>query len=191
MICFANSVFESFDWDSSGRGNEADFLSNMRRRPPPYLGGYLWLACVFVLLVSCGKSPTTEQQNQDSHLASLGTIEVTAKLTEIPEGAIFKRDLYDYATILRYEVQQVHRGNLTNRTIYVAHYNPWKPRKEAPDQRVKMIGGNLRQFRGGDAHHMALEVPLDDYFMGGIINKYFGQETGPLYWAVWTDSSEH
>jgi hypothetical protein len=23
--------------------------------------------------------------------------------------------------------------------------------------------------------------------MGGIINKYFGQETGPLYFARWTD----
>ena len=151
----------------------------------------LWPAIICMLLTACGKSPTADPHSPDPHLASLGSIEVTAKLAEIPEGAIFKRELYDYATILRYEVQQVHRGDVTNRTIYVAHYNPWKPRKEAPDQRVKTIGGNLRQFRGGDAHHMALEVPLDDYYMGGIINKYFGQETGPLYWAVWTDSSNH
>ena len=149
------------------------------------------VACALLFLTSCGKGPSSNQQTPDPHLASLGSIEVTAKLTEIPEGAIFKRDLYDYATILRYEVQQVHRGSLTNRIIFVAHYDPWKPRLEAPDQRVKTIGGNLRQFRSGDSHRMALEVPVDDYYMGGIINKYFGQETGPLYWAVWTDSLDH
>jgi len=34
---------------------------------------------------------------------------------------------------------------------------------------------------------MALEAPIDDYFMGGIVNKYFGQSTEPIYWAVWTN----
>jgi hypothetical protein len=152
---------------------------------------FLWPAIVCVLLTACGRSPSTDKQSSDPRLASLGSIEVTAKLAEIPEGAIFKRELYDYATILRYEIVQVHRGNLTNHTIYVAHYDPWKPRSEAVDQRVKTIGGNLRQFQVGDSHHMALEVPVDDYYMGGIINKYFGLETGPLYWAVWTDSSNN
>jgi len=151
----------------------------------------LVLAGFCVFLSSCAKNPTADRSALDPHLASLGSIEVTARLMEIPEGAIFKRDLYDYATILRYEVQQVHRGNLTNHTIFVAHYDPWKSRSEAADKRVKTIGGNLRQFRSGDSHRMALEVPLDDYFMGGIINKYFGQETGPLYWAVWTDALDH
>jgi len=36
---------------------------------------------------------------------------------------------------------------------------------------------------------MALEVPIDDYYMGGIINRYFGEETGPIYWAVWTNQA--
>jgi hypothetical protein len=34
---------------------------------------------------------------------------------------------------------------------------------------------------------MALEAPIDDYYMGGIINKYFGKFNGPIYWAVWTN----
>ena len=34
---------------------------------------------------------------------------------------------------------------------------------------------------------MALEVPIEDFFMGGIVNKYFGQTTETLYWAVWTN----
>ena len=71
--------------------------------------------------------------------------------------------------------------------IYVGHYNPWKPRSEAADRRVQGIGGNLEQFRAGQIHHMALEVPIDDFFMGGIVNKYFGQTTDPLFWAVWTN----
>ena len=139
-------------------------------------------------LASCGKpgggpSPAVP----DPHLTTNGTLEVTAKLVEIPEGAIFKRDLYDYATILKYQVLEVHRGSLATNILFVGHYNPWKPRAEVADKRVKGVGGSLKQFRAGDTHRMALHVPIDDYFMGGIVNKYFGQKTGPLYWAVWTN----
>jgi hypothetical protein len=123
----------------------------------------------------------------DTPVATRGSTEVTGKLLEIPEGAVFKRDLYDYATVLKYQVLQVHRGEVDGKTIYVGHYNPFKPRSEAADRRVKDIGGNLKAFRAGQVHRMALEVPLDDYFMGGVVDKYFGQETGPIFWAVWTD----
>jgi hypothetical protein len=138
-----------------------------------------------LLAVSCGgKGPP---RAADPHLSTNGTIEVTARLLEIPEGAIFKRDLYDYATILKYRVLEVHRGRVQAETIYVGHYNPWKPRSEAADARVKNIGGRLRRFEAGQVHRMALEAPIEDCFMGGIVNKYFGQATGPLYWALWTD----
>ena len=113
---------------------------------------------------------------------------VTARLMEIPDGAIFKRELYNYTTILKYEVLRVHRGHTDTNSIYVGHYNPFKPRSEAADKRVKGIGGNLKSFRAGRIHRMALEVPIDDYFMGGIINKYFGMFNEPIYWAVWTNS---
>jgi hypothetical protein len=143
---------------------------------------------VGLLLGSCGQQPGGALATaNDPHLATNGTIEVTAKLVEIPDGAIFKRDLYDYATILKYQVVNVHRGQVTTNTFFVGHYNPWKPRAEAADKRVKGIGGSVKQFRAGDTHRMALEVPIDDHFMGGIVNKYFGKETGPLYWAVWTN----
>jgi hypothetical protein len=124
----------------------------------------------------------------DPHLASQGTIEVTARLVEIPEGAIFQRDLYDYAAILKYEVVTVHRGSLEKGSIiYIGHYNPTKPRSEAADKRVKDLGGNLRQFRTGDLHHMALETPMDEHYLGGIVDKYFGKHEGPTHWALWTD----
>ena len=152
-------------------------------------------ALVFLILLlvaaSCGRPPGGSASSiSDPHLGTNGTLEVTAKLVEIPEGAIFKRDLYDYATILKYEVLKVHRGKLEGPIIYVGHYNPWKPRAEAADKRAAGIGGNLRQFEAGQLHRMALEVPIDDFFMGGIVNKYFGKGRGPLYWAVWTDLVE-
>jgi len=73
--------------------------------------------------------------------------------------------------------------------IYVGHYNPAKSRDAVADARVPQIGGNLKQFRVGEVHRMALEVPIDDYYMGGIINKYFGQVNDPIYWAIWTNKS--
>jgi len=140
------------------------------------------------LMCSCERTPnSTATAEPEPQLATKGSVEVTARLVEIPEGAIFKRDLYDYATILKYQVLKVHRGRLAGDIIYVGHYNPWKPRADAPDKRVKDIGGNLRQFQAGQVHHMALESPIEDFFMGGIVNKYFGKTTEPLYWAVRTD----
>ncbi len=49
------------------------------------------------------------------------------------------------------------------------------------------IGGNLVKFQAGQFHRMALESSIDDHYLGGIINKYFGQHDGPIYWAVWTN----
>jgi hypothetical protein len=123
----------------------------------------------------------------DPELAKRGSIEVTARLVEIPEGAIFERELYNYATVLKYEVLEVHRGKVKGQTIYVGHYNPFKPRSEVTDRRVQDVGGNLKSFRAGQVHHMALEESMLDHFTGGILNKYSGEDTDPIYWAVWTD----
>lgn len=156
-------------------------------------GSVISLICVTIFLsglicLSCRKEPgPAAAGGEDPNVTSMGHIEVTARLTEIPEGAIFKRELYDYATILKYDVPKVHRGQLTAQTIYVGHYNPFKSRREAADKRVPGIGGTLTSFRPGQVHRMALEVPIDDFFIGGIINKYFGKFDGPIYWAVWTN----
>lgn len=148
----------------------------------------------YFLLVFCvwgcqraADSPATSTP-QDSPVTKLGSIEVTARLVEVPEGAIFQRDLYDYATILKFEVLTTHRGQPHAGTIFVGQYNPFKPRAQAADRRVKEVGGNARSLASGRVYRLALESPLDDFFMGGIVNKYFGQDTGPLYWAVWTDA---
>jgi hypothetical protein len=146
------------------------------------------LVLATVLCASCNQQAGGPAiSGEDPQVTTRGSIEVTAKLVEIPEGAIFKRELYNYATILKYEIVEVHRGKVDGKTIYVGHYNPFKPRSEAADQNVEQIGGNLKTFRAGELHRLALEVPIDDHYMGGIVNKYFGTETGPIYWAVWTN----
>ena len=141
-----------------------------------------------MVLTSCEKAAVTG--GKDPQMKNQGAVEVVARLVEVPVGAIFQRDFYDYAAVLKYEVVAVHRGTLhKGDIIYVGHYNPWKIRSEAADKRVKTVGGTLREFRGGELHHMALETSMDDCYMGGIVDKYFGKHSGPVYWAVWTDST--
>jgi hypothetical protein len=159
-------------------------------RPPFGLFLGTGLVALGLCCNSCGRNGEPAAPAIDPQLASHGTIEVTAELVEIPEGAIFKRDLYDYATILKYRVVRVHRGAVDGDTIYVGHYNPWKPRSEAADQRVREVGGSVGRFEAGQRHRMALEEPIEDHFMGGIVNKYFGQTTNTLYWAVWSNEEK-
>jgi hypothetical protein len=149
------------------------------------------LAAAGLAALACGSCRSrgggAAAAGRDANVATMGSVEVTARLVEVPAGAIFRRKLYDYVTVLRYQVLEVHRGRLPAGTIYVGHYNPFKPRSRAADKHVKGIGGNLRYFRAGQVHRMALEVPIDEHYMGGIVNKYFGRDTGPIYWAVWTN----
>jgi hypothetical protein len=144
------------------------------------------LIAVGLMASACGKGGDGAA-SADSELAKRGTIEVTAKLVEIPEGAIFDRPLYNYATVLKYQVLEVHRGSVKGDTIYVGHYNPAKPRSDVADRRVPEVGGTLRFFRADQVHRMALEDSMLDHFTGGILNKYSGEDTDPIYWAVWTD----
>ncbi len=131
------------------------------------------------LLLLCACS-----QPLDPELARLGSVEVTAQLTEIP-GPFPPIDLYNYAYVFQYKVTQVHRGKLDAETIYVGQYNPLKPRAKAGDQDSGIVGGNVTAFRAGDTHRLALAAPLDQQWMGGIVDKYF-ERKGPRYWAIWT-----
>ncbi len=133
--------------------------------------------------VSCAKKVET---GEDPKVTTLGSIEVTARLEEI-RGELRNDPLYDYAHVMKYTLLEVHRGEVNKETMYIGHYNPAKPRDKVADARVQEIGGNVKQFRVGDIHRMALEVPIDDHFMGGIINKYFGEVNEPVYWAIWTN----
>lgn len=141
----------------------------------------LSLLCL-AALASCGRRGAS---GVDKEVTTLGSVEVTARLTEIP-GTFPPNDLYNYAYVFRYQVLEVHRGKLPQTEIFVAHYNPLKPRAAVQDDLSGRVGGNLDAFRAGDVHRMALEAPLDQFWMGGVIDHYF-DKPGVRYWAVWSN----
>ena len=138
---------------------------------------------------ACSRKPDS---GEDAEVVKRGTLEITAALVEIP-GPFPSNDLdrYDYASVLKYEVKQCHRGALkAGDILYIGHYNPLKQRRRVADERVPDIGGNLERYRAGDVHRMALGPSMDDAYMGPIVNKYFKETVKkgvPLYWAEWTN----
>ena len=128
--------------------------------------------------VSCGKSAPSPE------LAANGDTELTAKLVAIG-GDFPLNKLYDYVFVMKYHVLKVHRGQVEGEEIFVGHYNPLKPRSAAEDKYSGKVGGNVDRFQVGDVHRMALETPLDELVMVGIIDKH--KEKGTRYRAIWTD----
>ena len=130
----------------------------------------LGLAVCAMATACARRNAGSASPSADPELARRGSIEVTARLVEVPEGAIFERELYNYATVLKYQVLEVHRGSVRGPIIYVGHYNPFKPRSAAADRRVPDVGGHLKSVRAGQVHRMALEGSMLDHFTGGILN---------------------
>jgi hypothetical protein len=154
----------------------------MIRSSPP------WLLLVLGLSLLFGNAACTKGSTDGSGgtVSTAGTVEVTAKLVEI-RGELPNIPLYDYAFVFKYEVLKVHRGSVAPKVIYVAHYNPLKSRTAAADARSGAIGGDVEVFRAGDVHRMALNFPIDDHFMGGVVNRYFEEGVRDIHWAVWTN----
>jgi hypothetical protein len=143
----------------------------------------IWVAIALIplWLTACGKTafpPSVE-------VATLGKFEVTARLTQIL-GEFPPNKLYDYVYVMKYQVVQAHRGRIEEREIFVGHYNPLKPRPTAADKFSGKVGGNVDRFQVGDVHRLALDAPLDQLYMGGVIDKHF-KEPGVRYWAIWTE----
>ena len=150
--------------------------------PQVRFGPLLVIAALAAALAACSKSPANEV---DPQVSTLGTAEVTAQLVEIP-GPFPPNDLYNYAYVFKYKVLKTHRGSVPEGEILVAQYNPLKPREQVQDDVSGKVGGHVTSFRAGDIHRMALESPLDHFWMGGIVDKYFATG-GTRYWAVWTN----
>jgi hypothetical protein len=111
-------------------------------------------------------------------------LEVTAKLVEIP-SKMPPDDLYDYAYVMRYQVQG---GELDKQFILVAHYKPLVPRSKIKDKMKDQVGGKLRSFNQGDVHKLKLAADLKAIWKGALVDEYAATDHKSVrYWCLQVD----
>jgi hypothetical protein len=111
-------------------------------------------------------------------------IEVTAKLLEIP-SKLPPDDLYDYAYVMRYQVQG---GALDKQFLLVAHYKPLVPRSKIKDKMKSRVGGKLRSFNQGDVHKLKLASDLKSIWKGALVDEYAATDHKSIrYWCLSVD----
>lgn len=111
-------------------------------------------------------------------------LEVTAKLVEIP-SKMPPDDLYDYAYVMRYQVQG---GPLDKQFILVAHYKPLVPRSKIKDKMKERVGGKLRAFNKGDVHKLKLSADLKAIWKGALVDEYAATDHKSVrYWCLQVD----
>lgn len=109
---------------------------------------------------------------------------VTAKLVEIP-SKFPPDDLYDYAYVMRYEVQG---GPLDKQSILVAHYKPRQPRAKIKDAMKPHVGGKLRNFVKGDVHKLKIDPGLKKLWTGALVDEFAATDRKSVrYWALEAD----
>ncbi len=111
-------------------------------------------------------------------------LDVTAKLVEIP-SKMPPDDLYDYAYVMRYQVQG---GALDKQFILVAHYKPLVPRSKIKDKMKAQVGGKLRAFSQGDVHKLKLAPDLKAIWKGALVDEYAATDHKSVrYWCLQVD----
>jgi hypothetical protein len=111
-------------------------------------------------------------------------IEVTAKLVEIP-SKMPPDDLYDYAYVMRYQVQG---GPLDKQFLLVAHYKPLIPRSKIKDKMKAQVSGKLRSFNQGDLHKLRLAADLKSIWKGALVDEYAATDHKSIrYWCLQVD----
>ena len=111
-------------------------------------------------------------------------VEVTAKLVEIP-SKLPPDDLYDYAYVMRYQVQG---GPLDKQFLLVAHYKPLQPRSKIKDKMKSQVGGKLRSFNQGDVHKLKLSADLKEIWKGALLDEYSATDhKSTRYWCLQVD----
>jgi hypothetical protein len=116
--------------------------------------------------------------------AASAPLDITAKLVEIP-SKLPPDDLYDYAYVMRYQVQG---GPLDKQFILVAHYKPLQPRSKIKDKMKSQVGGKLRSFNQGDVHKLKLSADLKEIWKGALLDEYSATDHKSVrYWCLQVD----
>lgn len=116
--------------------------------------------------------------------AEASELEVTAKLVEIPSKPP-PDDLYDYAYVMRYQVQG---GALDQQFLLVAHYKPLQPRSKIKDKMKSQVSGKLRSFNQGDVHKLKLSPELKQIWKGALVDEYASTDRKSIrYWCLQVD----
>ena len=117
-------------------------------------------------------------------LADAPPLDLTAKLVEIP-SKLPPDDLYDYAYVMRYQVQG---GPLDKQFILVAHYKPLQPRSKIKDKMKAQVAGKLRSFNQGDVHKLKLAADLKAIWKGALVDEYAATDHKSVrYWCLQVD----
>ena len=116
--------------------------------------------------------------------AQSSPLDVTAKLLEIP-SKLPPDDLYDYAYVMRYQVQG---GALDKQFLLVAHYKPLVPRSKIKDKMKSQVGGKVRSFNPGDVHKLRLSPDLKAIWKGALVDEYSSTDRKSIrYWCLQAD----
>jgi hypothetical protein len=116
--------------------------------------------------------------------AQSSPLDVTATLVEIP-SKLPPDDLYDYAYVMRYQVQG---GELDKQFLLVAHYKPLLPRSKIKDKMKSQVGGKLRSFNQGDVHKLKLSPDLKQIWKGALVDEYASTDRKSIrYWCLQAD----
>ena len=114
-------------------------------------------------------------------------LEVTATLVEIP-SAFPPDDLYDYAFVMRYEVQG---GAMDKQSIYVAHYKPRQKRTKIKGKMKDFVQGKLKRFKEGDKHKLVLSADLQKIWQGALVDEFFATDRkSTRYWCLKVDKAD-
>ena len=133
----------------------------------------------FLGLILCGLASLASTAQ-----AGDAAVEVTAKLVEIP-SKMPPDDLYDYAYVMRYQVQG---GPLDKQFLLVAHYKPLVPRSKIKDKMKAQVSGKLRSFNQGDLHKLKLAADLKSIWKGALVDEYAATDHKSIrYWCLQVD----
>ena len=139
---------------------------------------------VAAALAACASLAARDAGADGPPAAAAPTIDVTAKLVEIPTK--FPSDeLYDYAYVMRY---QVVGGAMDGQSILVAHYKPRLPRAGIKDQMKKVVSGKVRSFHVGDVHKLRLAPDLKSIWKGALVDEFAATDRKSVrYFALVAD----